>query len=324
MSAYLLSIVVAGAVLCFIFTGLETAFYALNHLRIRQQMRAGNRRATLLHQYLVTPERYLRIILAGAAVSMVAAVLSGFALLHDWLRGPAWMFVAFVLTGLWFGFLCRLLPKVLFRAYPNRLSIFFAPFFRPFETVLRPLAWVAQLVSDLITSSAARHIGGHVYSSRDELRLTMQETPGLTADERAMIHRVLDLQNLTVEQTSIPIAKVTAVSADTPVPKILELYRERGFSRMPVWSESDGRRHIVGIIDLNSIIFEENVGDQNTAADYVSSCPRFPWTTRLEIALRELQRTNQRLGVVLDREGAESGIVSLQDILNIIFGEVAL
>ena len=323
MDTVLLLIFTAAGVLAFVFAGLEAGFFALNHLRIRQQMRAGNRRAAMLHNYLAVPERYLRTILAGNAVSLVAAGVAGFALLHRWLSGAPWLLLAGCISAIWFVFICRLLPKILFRAYPNRLSIFFAPIFRFFEHLLWPLGWAAQVLTDAITSSAARHIGGHVYSSRDELRLTMQETPGLTPDERAMIHRVLDLQDLTVQQISVPISKLTTINADTPVARIIELYKERGFSRMPVWRRNDGER-IIGIVDLNSIIFEEGVDEQKTASDYVSVCPRFVAGTRLEIALRELQRTNQRLGIVLDRQGAESGIVSLQDIMKVIFGEVAL
>jgi CBS domain containing-hemolysin-like protein len=323
MDAALFFTFVAGALFAFVFAGLEAGFFALNHLRIRQQMRAGNRRAALLHSYIASPERYLRTILAGNAVSLVTMVLSGFALLQRWLSGPNWLLLTASIAAIWFAFICRLLPRVLFRAYPNRLSISFAPVFRLCERLLWPLAWVAQTLTDLITSSAARHIGGHVYGSRDELRLTMHETPGLTPDERAMIHRVLDLQDLTVQQISVPISKVTAVNADTPVARILEIYKERGLSRMPVWKQN-GANRIIGIVDLNSILFDEIIDERKTAAEYVSVCPRFAAGTRLEIALRELQRTNQRLGVVLDRHGAESGIVSLQDILKVIFGEVAL
>ena len=323
MDGALIFTLVTGAILSFVFGGLEAGFFALNHLRIRQQMRAGNRRAAMLHSYLTTPERYLRTILAGNAIGLVAVAFSGMALLHRWLSGWTWILLAAAVGAVWLGFICRLLPKVLFKAYPNRLSIFFAPVFRLFERVLWPMAWLAQTLTDAITSSAARHLGGHVYSSRDELRLTMQETPGLTQDERAMIHRVLDLQDLTVNQISVPMNKVTTITADTPVARITEIYKERGLSRMPVWEQGEGSR-IIGIVDLNSIIFEEIIDERKTAADYLSVCPRFPAGTRLEVALRELQRTNQRIGTVLDRNGVESGIVSLQDILKVIFGEVAL
>ena len=94
--------------------------------------------------------------------------------------------------------------------------------------------------------------------------------------------------------------------------------------RVPVWGQVDGRNSIIGIVDLNSIAFDEIPDSSKTAADYVSPCIRFPAETRLEVALRELQRKGQRLAIVVARDGTESGIVSLQDILKGIFGEVAL
>ena len=87
MDGALIFTLATGAILSFVFGGLEAGFFGLNHLRIRQQMRAGNRRAAILHTYLTTPERYLRTILAGNAISLVAVALSGMALLHRWLSG---------------------------------------------------------------------------------------------------------------------------------------------------------------------------------------------------------------------------------------------
>ena len=324
MEPFLLSILIGSALLCFVFGGLEGAFFALNHLRIRQQMRAGNRRAALLHSFLSAPERYLRTVLAGNAITVAAVGLSGLALLHRWLDGPAWLLLAAGIGAIWFGVLCRLLPKLLFRAYPNRLSILFAPVFGLLEYALRPVAWIVAALADLTSASDASHIRGHVYSSREELRLTMQETHGLTSEERAMIHRVLDLQNLTVQQISIPIAKVTSVTSQTSISSVLDLAKERELSRFPVWAEQDGRRRIVGVVDLNSIIFDESPNEQKTATDYTTRCLRFVAGTRLEVALRELQRANQRLAAVVDSRDVEIGIVSLQDILKVIFGEVAL
>src|SRR6185503_2708579 len=173
MQGLLVAILIVSALLCFIFAGLESGFFALNHLRVRQQMKAGNRRAAVLHGYISDPERYLRTILVGGAVTLVFAFSSGVALLHSWLKGPGWLLLAVGIATIWFCLLCRLFPKLLFRAYPNRLSIAFAPVFTILSWLFRPFVWATEMVTRLI--APARRLAGQTYASREELRLTMQE-----------------------------------------------------------------------------------------------------------------------------------------------------
>ena len=102
------------------------------------------------------------------------------------------------------------------------------------------------------------------------------------------------------------------------------LAKEKNLSRLPVWENRDGQRRIAGLLDINQLLFRELVDEQASAAEFLSPALFLDDDTRLEIALRRMQRAGQRLAIVLARDGREVGVVTLEDILKLMFGEVKL
>ena len=135
---------------------------------------------------------------------------------------------------------------------------------------------------------------------------------------------MLDFQNLTVRHVITPLAQVVSVPVHAPVSEVLALGRERGINRLPVWREEGGRRRIAGLLSLWSLLYAENLDEKKTAGDFLKPALYLDDEARLEVALSQMQRTGQRLAIVLGRDQAELGIVSLQDIFKVIFGEVRL
>jgi CBS domain containing-hemolysin-like protein len=86
----------------------------------------------------------------------------------------------------------------------------------------------------------------------------------------------------------------------------------------------DGRRRIAGMLDVSGLLFQEKLDVQKSAGEFMSPALFLDDSTRLEIALRRMQRAGQRLAIVLARDGREAGVVSLEDILKLMFGEVKL
>jgi CBS domain containing-hemolysin-like protein len=164
-----------------------------------------------------------------------------------------------------------------------------------------------------------------LFGNREELRFVMQESAqAFTTEERAIINRVLDLQSLTVRQIIKPISMTATVTMQTPVSEVLALCRERRLTRLPVWEMRDNRRRIAGLISMATILYQADLDLGKTAADYVRPALYLEEDLRLEDSLRRMQRSGQRLAVVLGRDGLEMGVVSLQDILKVVFGEVNL
>ena len=139
-----------------------------------------------------------------------------------------------------------------------------------------------------------------------------------------MINRVLDLQALTVRQAMSPVTKAVMVSAQAQVSEVLVLCREHKLRRLPVFEERDGHRRISGLIHLDPLLYQAELEPTKPVREHMQPALYLEEDLRLEIALRRMQRGGQRLAIVLARDGNEIGLLSLQDVLKAIFGEVSL
>lgn len=323
MQETLLAIFVLCLLLSFFLSGMEAGVFALSRLRIRHFVRLGHRRARVLYEYLESPENFLWTILIGNTLSTVVVVSIGVRWLHGWLSTD-WVLLTLALIGgilsYYAGF--ELLPKTLFRLYPNRLCLALALPFRVVYAALGPVvAPVAFVSRALLRWTGGRRFTGHMFGSRDELRIVMQESgQALSTEERGMINRVLDLQHLTTAAITTPLDRAVTVSAETPVSEVLACARKAGFTRIPVWRTEGKGRRIAGLLDLTALLYGDRIEPGARAADFLQPALYLDETTRLEVALRQMQRTRQRLAIVLGRDGREAGIVTLQDILRMIFG----
>ena len=114
------------------------------------------------------------------------------------------------------------------------------------------------------------------------------------------------------------------VSDHTTVKDLLALGQKRGFSRLPVWRMEGPRQRIAGLVNLKSLLYRADVDPNKTARDFLKPALYLDSEMRLEVALRQMQRSGQRLAIVLGRDRVEIGVLALQDILKVIFGEVTL
>jgi CBS domain containing-hemolysin-like protein len=314
-------------ILSFILSGMEAGVFALSRLRIRQQMRAGLRSARKLYEYLENPENFLWTIVVGNTVANFLIFGSMVLFLHRWLHGHrVWMVVIFSVVVLLFYTFFDLLPKMLFRTYPNRLCLWVA---RPFGLIHQLLSPLVALV-EAVSNAFLRWRGGktftwRLFGNREELRMMMQESgQTLSSEETTMINRVLDLQSATVRQAMKPLGLAATVTTQTPAREALTLSREHKVTRLPVWEQRGGQRRIVGLVSLNSLLYQADFDGSRPMSELVRPALYLDEDLRLEVALRRMQRSGQRMAIVLGRDRREIGILSLQDVLRVIFGEVSL
>ncbi|MGO8766900.1 MAG: CNNM domain-containing protein [Limisphaerales bacterium] len=329
MGANILSWLVLGLalLLSFLFSGMEAGVFALNQLRVRRLARMGQRSAKLLRRFLDNPERFLWTILVGNTLANFLILGFLLAKIHEWFFGRRLAIIAvFALIVFMFYAFFDLLPKMLFRSFPNQLCLAVAGIFRPVNFVLRPLVSLVEGASQTILGITGGHIyTGRLFGSREEMRAVMRESaPALTSEEHAMINRVLDLQNRTVRQITIPLDQIITVQAHTSLGEALALAREKKFSRLPVWEMRDGKSRIGGMLMMGPLLFRQDLDLARPVSAHLSPALFFGEDTRLEVALRRMQRAGERLGVVLARDGREMGIISLEDILKVIFGDMKL
>jgi CBS domain containing-hemolysin-like protein len=139
-----------------------------------------------------------------------------------------------------------------------------------------------------------------------------------------MINRVLDLQNLRLRDLATPMEKAATITTKTTVEEAMRISRETKTSRLAVWREDGKNRQIAGIVSLRAMIYQTDLNPARPAADFLKPALYLEDGMRLEVALKRMQRSGQRLAIVLGADRRELGIVSLSDIIRFIFGEVKL
>ena len=313
--------------LSFLMSGMEAGVFALSRLRIRRQMRSGLRSAKVLYDYLENPENFLWTILVGNTVANYFIVAWLVLELHNVLAGHhVWFLVVFAAAVFLFYALFDLLPKMLFRSYPNRLCLALVQPFRLVHLLLRPLVGLVESASGrLLRWRGGQTFKGRLFGNREELRQVMQESgQAFSSEERAMINRVLDLQSLTVRQAMKPLALTATATTQMTVEEALKLCRERRLTRLPVWENRASPARIVGLVSVNTLLYRADVDTRKPLGDFVKPALYLDESMRLEVALRRMQRGGQRLAIVVGADQRVSGILSFQDVLRVIFGEVSL
>ena len=324
---YTIALLTACLLLSFLLSGMEAGVFALNRLRVRRLARTGNRKAQILQQLLARPERFLWTTVVGN--TFVNFLILGWVItqVHEHFTGrlPVIIPLLAVAVFLFYAFF-DLLPKMLFRAQPNRLCIALARLFRAVSVVLSPVVWlVEEMARAALRWTGARAFTGRMFGNREEMRAVMAEAAqALTGEEHAMVNRVLDLQNYTVAQIVTPLERTVAVEAQTPLAAVLKLAQAKNLTRLPVWEVRDGRRRLAGLLDINVLLYREGLDLNRSAAEFMMPALFVDEEARLEVALRRMQRAGQRLAIVLARDRREIGVVALEDILRLMFGEVKL
>jgi CBS domain containing-hemolysin-like protein len=313
--------------LSFLLSGMEAGVFAMSRIRIQRKMRAGSASAKLLHDYLEHPENFLWTIVVGNTAANFFIFGWMIFLLQKALGFHVlWFVLGFSAAVFLFYTFFDLLPKMLFRAFPTRLCLLLARPFRFIHFALAPLVWFVEGLSGaLLLWTGRKAFRGHLFGNREELRFIMQESGGaLSSEERAMINRVLDVQSATLRQITKPMGQIVTADADWPASVAMERWREHHFTRLPVWEKRKGGRRIAGLISLNTLLFQQGVDLSKPLRDFMRPAIYLDEDLRIETALGRMQRSGQRMAIVLARDGRDLGVVTLQDILKAIFGEVSL
>ena len=300
----------------------------LSRLRIRQQMRAGQPSAKVLYGYLEHPENFLWTILVGNTVANFLILGWLVARLHEALgEHRVWFVVVFSVAVFLFYAFFDLLPKMLFRMYPNRLCVLLARPFRFIHLALRPLVALVEAFSGALLRLAGR---------QSLHRAPVRQPRGAAAGD-AGIGAGVHLGRADDDQSRARFADADRAPGDEAAgPGGRHDRRRRPSARRWRCAGSgsspacrcgrprDGQQRIVGMLALNTLLYQPALDATRPVGEYVKPALFLDEDLRLEVALRRLQRSGQRLAIVLGRERREIGILSLQDVLKAIFGEVSL
>jgi CBS domain containing-hemolysin-like protein len=284
------------------FSTAEMAFIAANRIRLRHLAEQGSRVARAYMEAFQRPERLLSTAMMGVTIAHVSASGLTTVLLLPLLGDTAPLWATVLLTPLMLVF-GEIVPKALTRERATAVALWTLDPLRVAARLLTPLVWTANAIVGGILRGLGRREQPDPFVSRDDLRLLFEAEPTGSTDvreeEREMIEGIFDLGQTTVHET---VARI----------------RESGHARLPVYRERID--HVVGVIVALDIL--QRGGGEATVKALLRPAYYVPATKRIDELLRELQRQRIQLAIVVDEYGGSQGIVTVEDVVEEIVGEI--
>ena len=321
--------VLACLVLSAFYSGSETALVSVNKLRINQLVETKDKKAMIIHRLVASPDRMLALTLVGTNLANILIAQYGDGLTVQVLSDTnisarlqqviSILYVTVLL--LIFG---EILPKTVFRVRADILALRYAFLLRFSEYVLAPLIYFVQTVTQVLVRVIDRGTSEpNVDAQREELRLvaTMGEQSGnLHAEQRRMIHRLLNIQDRTVRQVMVPLVDIVAIEKTSTCEDFLQIAADSGYSRLPVYDERI--YDIIGIVNLLDVIYAENLPD--TIESFIrTDLHVVPESKNINSLLKEIQQTHHTMVFAVDEYSGIVGLVTVEDLVEEIVGEFA-
>jgi CBS domain containing-hemolysin-like protein len=310
----------------------ETALSRVSRSRVEEIGRRRPKAVARVERILVDRPRYVNVLLFLSTAAMVTAtVLVSFVVTdvlsvnYGWSVGwslvlaAAFMIVvAYVALGV--------APRTLGRQHAERISLIAAGPARFLATVLGPLTTLLILIGNALTPGQGYREGPFATQAEFRELVDMAEAEDLIEDdERQMIHSVFELSETIAREVMVPRTEMITIERGKTLRQAMSLGLRSGFSRIPVIGESTD--DIVGIVYLKDVVrrmFENREAEQSERVDSLMRSPYFvPDSKAVDALLREMQAARVHLAIAVDEYGGTAGLVTIEDILEEIVGEIA-
>jgi putative hemolysin len=333
MSLPLLLLAVAALILLNgFFVAAEYGLVTARRTKLRELEEQGNRRARSALKVVGDPPRFIAAMQLGVTATSLAIGALGEPVFAKLLDPVFAAFVSFAIAFIIITFLHvvvgELMPKGIALGYSERVALAVAAPVRGFYVVFYPIIWVLQRSTEL----GLRALGmrapsgeGSVHSEA-ELKLLLDRSSAegeIEHDEREMLYKVFDFADKEVADVMVPRPEVVALSIDLPPEECLRAAMEAPYTRYPVYRGS--LDSVIGILHIRDLFREANkVGgfERVNVESLLRPAHSVPETKDLAALLHDFRRTKEHLAVVVDEYGAMEGIVTLEDLLEEIVGEI--
>jgi putative hemolysin len=330
--ALLLLAVAALILLNAYFVAAEYALVTARRTRLQELANEGSRRARLVLTITADPPRFIAAMQLGVTAASLGIGALGEPVLHRVFStvvasALAWVFAYLILTFL-HVVIGELMPKGMALAYSERVALGVAAPVRGFFLIFKPLIWVLQRSSDagLRALGLEPPSGEMSVLSEAELKMLLSrstEEGEIEHEEREMLYNVFDFADKEVSDVMVPRPEVVAFAIDMPPEECLKAAVTHPYTRYPVYRGS--LDDILGILHVRDLFraAEESGGIANVKMEpLVRPAHIVPETKDLAALLREFRRTKEHMAIVSDEYGAMEGIVTLEDLLEEIVGEI--
>lgn len=301
------------------FSATEIAFSSLNHIKLKNMIQNGNKRAVHTLHLAEDFDRILTTILVGNnIVNILSASLATVIFVTQWGDiGVTLSTAVMTILVLIFG---EIAPKSIAKKIPEKFAMSMTPFLQFFIWILYPLAIIFSGIQKLINRSFKEEDGPSI--TEDELLTYVSEVHqegGINENEEELIRNVIDFDDLKIEEIFTPRVNVVSIEKDEDEKEIIKKFRHSGYSRLPVFEESID--NVIGIINHKD--FYNKVVLEKKPLESIIKPPVFV-TEYMKVSnlLELLQEHKSHMAIVKDEFGGTLGIVTMEDILEEIVGEI--
>jgi Mg2+/Co2+ transporter CorB len=323
-----LGVIVICLAVSFFFSASETALTGFSRARMLQLEKNGNARARLVNRLVETRERMIGAILAGNNVANIAASALTTGVFYAWFGDVGVLYATAIMTVVIVVFI-EVLPKTLAINTPDRVAL----------VVARPILWLVRLMGPILVGIEAlvrwilRLFGARFgtdqayLSAHEELRGTvdlLHREGSVEKLDRDMFGGLLDLRDLVVSDVMIHRTEMISVCADLPPREVTMAVLAEPVTRVPLWSGKPD--NIIGILHAKDLLRAIRDADGDLSKVDVKAIARPPWfvpdVRPLSDQIKAFRRRKTPFALVVDEYGELMGLVTLEDILEEIVGDI--
>lgn len=304
------------------FSSAETALTTVNKIRIRNLAEAGDKSAVTLTKVLEDQGKMLSAILVGNnVVNLTASSMSTTLAMNIWSNKAVGVATGVLtLVILVFG---EISPKTISTLYSEKISLKYAKFIYLFMTVMTPVIYAVNVLS----SGFLRLV--HVDPNRkqeaiteDELRTIVEvshEEGVIESEEKKIINNVFDFGDSVAKDIMVPRIDMAMVEVDATYDELIDIFREEKYTRMPVYEETTD--NVIGIINMKDVLLIDRNEEFHIRDLLREPLYTYEYKNTAELMV-EMRQTSNNMIIVLDEYGATAGMITLEDLLEEIVGEI--
>lgn len=306
-----------------LFSGSEIALFSVNKTKLKYLSKKDGGKAEKVYILLQKHySEYISVGLIGTILSIVMATATYVTMLHDLsyfmpvLKGKEEIFAeSLVILTLLFG---EIIPKSVFQHYADRLIFYIVPFLEFFRKVFTPILIFSNGVNRIVFFIfRIKPSSEKIYGREDIIHLLSEEVDGLDELEKRIASNILIFSDRRISEIVVPLSEVVAVSDDKKVCELIPIFKETGFSRLPVYRKRVDQ--IVGLVRSYDLIHADI--DQ-PVTKYLKGIRYVPEFANLPNVLKGFKTYKDHMAVVVDERGATMGIITLKDVLEEIVGQI--
>jgi len=301
------------------FSGSEIGLISLDKHRLKHESSKSTSKKRL-YDFVTNPDKVLGTTLIGTNISIiiVSSVFTAFMIKQDVMSKTL---ATLLLSGVLLIF-AEIIPKILIRNTCNTSIPKFFFLIRFFSFLFHPLIWVLSKINNAFFKlfKIDKESSTHLFT-KDDLSYLLEEAEKdghVKKDEHDLIEEVLDFRELTVKNIMIPRTNIVGVKSDTPIKDVISLMKEVGFTRFPVYSVDVD--HIDGMLIIHDLLEVEDLS--LPAEKFMREAYFVPEIMKATTLLKKMQKNKTPIVVVVDEYGGTAGIISVEDLLEELVGEI--